>query len=259
MKIMGILNVTPDSFSDGGAYVDIEKAVAHAVQMVADGADVIDIGGESTRPGSVPISLEEELARVIPVIQRLRDVVDVPISIDTYKAEVARQAVAAGVTIINDVWAGRRDPEMLRVMAESDAQVVLMHNRTPEQENAALTSIVSEVLAELQATVDLALAAGVEKERIIVDPGIGFGKTLEQNIELIKHIDQLKSLGYPVLLAASKKRTIRALAQTEDLGLGVGVGTLAVTCYACTKGIAYVRVHEVKENKLAINVMGNLE
>ena len=179
MKIMGILNVTPDSFSDGGRYVDVDKAVEHAVKMVQDGADIVDVGGESTRPGSTPISKEEELARVIPVIQRLVSVVDVVISIDTYKADVAREAHRAGATMINDVGAGGRDAEMFRVMAEANVPVVLMHNLPHNQEKGSFYNIIREVSVKLQSLVDLALSAGVKSEHIILDPGIGFGKTRE--------------------------------------------------------------------------------
>jgi len=259
MKIMGILNITPDSFSDGGKYVNTEKAVDHAIQMIQNGADIIDIGGESTRPGATPVSLEEELTRVIPVIKGLREnKVDVAISIDTYKAQVARKAIKAGATMINDVWAGGFDPEMPQAMAAANVPVILMHNRTPEMENKGLINITKEVAAELQESIDLVLSAGVKKEHIIIDPGIGFGKTLEQNIELIKNIHHLKNLGFPIMLAASKKRTIRGLAKTDNPDM-LGIGTIVTTCHAYTQDIDYVRVHDVKENKIAIQVMENLK
>jgi len=257
MKVMGILNVTPDSFSDGGQYVDVDSAVKHAIQMVQDGVDIIDVGGESTRPGATPVSMDEELARVIPVIERLREVVTVPISIDTYKAGVAEAAVQAGATIINDIWAGKHDPEMAGVMAKANCPVILMHNRAPEVVNEVLCGVVDQVITELQESIDLVRAGGVKKKHIIIDPGIGFGKTLEQNIELIKNIHQLKTLGYPIMLAASKKRTIRGLAQNED-EISLSIGTVATTCYAYSKGIDFVRVHDVKENKVAIQVMKHL-
>jgi dihydropteroate synthase len=189
MQIMGILNVTPDSFSDGGQFVDIEKAVAHAKQMVADGADIIDVGGESTRPNAEIVSIEEELSRVIPVIKRLSEEINVPISIDTYKAEVARQAVKAGATIINDVGGAKMDPEMPRVMAKSGVKVILMHNHPHGQEDGSY-QIFEKVITELQESINLVLAAGVKPENIIVDPGIGFGKTPEQNIQLIQQIGE---------------------------------------------------------------------
>jgi len=257
MKIMGILNVTPDSFSDGGKYIDIDKAVKHAIKMVQDGADIIDVGGESTRPGATPISIEEEITRVIPVIERLSEVIDVTISIDTYKAHVAKAAVKAGATMINDVWAGGRDSDMPCIMAESNVPIILMHNRTPEMKNEHLDNITDEVTAELQESIDRTISAGVKKKQIIIDPGIGFGKTLEQNIELIKNIQRLKKLGFPVMLAASKKRTIRGLAGSDD-PLLLSIGTVATTCHAYLKGVDYVRVHDVRENKAAINVMMGL-
>lgn len=266
MKIMGILNVTPDSFSDGGKYIDIDKAIEQAKKMIQNGADIIDIGGESTRPGATPISLEEELARVIPVIRALRQVTDIPISIDTYKAEVAHLAVKSGATIINDVWAGRKDPHMFQMMASANVPVILMHNRTPDEENENLCTIVEQVKKELTVTIHQALQAGIKNEQIIIDPGIGFGKTLAQNIQLIKHVDSLKELGYPVMLAASKKRTIRALGEVENPELvGIGTvattchGTVAITCHAYLNGIDYIRVHDVAENKTAINVLKNLK
>ena len=254
---MGILNVTPDSFSDGGQYVDVKKAVKHGIQMVQDGADIIDVGGESTRPGATPVRMEEELQRVIPVIKRLNEVIDVTISIDTYKAHVAKEAVKAGATMINDIWGGKFDPDMPRIMAETNVDVVLMHNRLPEQENEGLNNIIDEVCSELQESVDLVLAAGLKKEHLILDPGIGFGKTLAQNIEVIKKIHQLKTLGYPVMLAASKKRTIRQLAGSND-SLSLEIGTVATTCHAYHRGIDYIRVHDVRKNKIAINVMERL-
>ena len=258
MKIMGILNVTPDSFSDGGKYINVEKAVAQGVKMVEEGADIIDIGGESTRPGAKPVNAKEELARVIPVIKELSKIITVPISIDTYKSQVAMSAIEAGATIINDVWAAQKDPHMLQVMANANVPVILMHNRSPEKENDNLLNIVEKVLEELNHTITLALEKGVKRQHIIIDPGIGFGKSLAQNITLIQQIDQLKCLGYPVMLAASKKRTIKALAQVDDPYL-LGVGTMGVTCHAYLKGVDYVRVHDVLENKIAINVLKNLK
>jgi len=256
MKIMGILNVTPDSFSDGGQFVDIERAVARALQMVADGADIIDIGGESTRPDAEPVSTEVELQRVIPVVKRLVAKLDVPISIDTYKAEVARQAIAAGAMIINDVGGAKIDPDMPKIMAESGAKVILMHNR-PHGEEKDCFDILKQVQDELQESIDLALQAGVKKANIIIDPGIGFGKTPQQNIELIRNIEKLQVLGFPILLAASRKRVIRALTQADD-PLSTMLGTVATTIHAYAKGVEMVRVHDVKENKSALNVLVGL-
>ena len=258
MKIMGILNVTPDSFSDGGKYINVENAIAQAKKMVQNGADIIDVGGESTRPGANPVNEKEELARIIPVIKQLSQRFQIPISIDTYKAQVAQLAIEAGATMINDVWAGQKDPDMLQVMANANVPVILMHNRSQEKENKNLHNIVDEVISELNDTIHLALKKGVKSEHIIIDPGIGFGKTLAQNIKLIQQIDQLKCLGYPVLLAASKKRTIRALAQTDEPQL-LGIGTMGITCHAYLKNIDFIRVHDVLENKIAINVLKNLK
>ena len=208
--IMGILNVTPDSFSDGGSYQHIDEIVKKARQMVADGADIIDIGGESTRPGSTVVKVEDEIARVIPVIKRLVEEIDVPISIDTYKAEVARQAVLAGAKIINDIGGGKFDPDMPDVMATSGAYVVLMHNRMPNMsETDCITAItgeltvyddiVQDVMTELKDCVELVKAAGVSEDKIILDPGIGFAKTVEGNVELMRRVGELHSLGYPLL------------------------------------------------------------
>lgn len=254
---MGILNVTPDSFSDGGQFVDIEKAVAHAKQMVADGADIIDIGGESTRPNADLVTVDMELQRVIPVIKRLVAEVDVPISIDTYKAEVARQAVAAGATIINDVGGAKFDPEMPKVIAESDAKVILMHNRPHGKEDETI-DILKQVKEELQESIDLILAAGVKSENIMIDPGIGFGKTMAQNAMLIRDIKALQELGFPILLATSRKRIIKALAGGDD-SVSTTLGTVATTIHAYAEGVAMVRVHDVKENKIALNVLMGLK
>ena len=254
---MGILNITPDSFSDGGNYINIEKAIAHAKKMVAEGADIIDIGGESTRPNATPVSIEEELARVIPVIKRLKTEINIPLSIDTYKAEVAHLAVMAGAKIINDISGAKFDPDMPKIMAESGMQVILTHNRSPE-DFGLYNNLISEMKKELKASIDLVLKAGVKSEQIILDPGIGFAKTIEQNIELMKNLSKLQTLGYPLLLGVSKKGTLRELMKDDDQSL-LGVGTLATTCYAYTQGIDYIRVHDVKENKCAIKVMKNLK
>ena len=256
MKIVGILNVTPDSFSDGGKYIDINKAVNHAMQMIKDGADIIDVGGESTRPGAIPVSLEEELERVIPVIKRLSQTTNVSISIDTYKAEVARQAILAGASIINDIGGAKFDSEMPRVMAESGAQIILMHNRPPET-FGIFDDLISEVVDELKSSIALVLEAGVKPEKIILDPGTGFGKTIPQNIELLKKIQVLKKLGFPILLGTSKKGTLRELMENNDKSL-LGIGTVATTCYAYTQGVDYIRVHDVRDNRCAIQAMKNL-
>jgi len=257
MEIMGILNITPDSFSDGGKFSSIDAAVSQAKKMIADGAKIIDIGGESTRPDATFVTENEELSRVIPIIRAIRAFSDIPISIDTYKANVARLAVDAGATMINDVWAGRKDPLMYETMANVGVSVILMHNRKNEEENTICVNIIDEVISELQRDIDAAISAGVKKENIIIDPGIGFGKTLEQNIQLIKNIDKFKKLGYPVLLAASKKRTIKALAMSEEIE-GIALATTAVTAFAFMNYIDFIRVHDVAENKLVIDVLTKL-
>ena len=278
MKIIGILNVTPDSFSDGGNYINIEKAVAHAKQMVADGADIIDVGGESTRPTNPisfdgestrvipairlqraePVSIDEELIRVIPVIKRLKEEINVPISIDTYKAEVAYQAVQAGAEIINDVGGAKFDPDMPKVMAESGVKVILMHNRRAT-DFGKYENLGQEIINELRESVDIVMEAGVSMSNIIVDPGIGFAKTLKQNHELLKEIERYRySLPIPFLLGVSKKGTVRELMEYTGRDM-LGIGTVAMTCWAYQKGIEYIRIHDVRENKLAINVMKNLK
>ena len=247
--VMGILNVTPDSFSDGGHYLDVRQAVAHAKSMVAEGATLIDIGGESSRPGASPVSIDEELARVIPVIRAIVDVVDVLISVDTYKAEVARQALAAGAHLINDITALRGDPTMASVAAEMEAGLILMHMKgTPRtmQKAPQYDDVVGEISASLQESIQIAEAAGVTAERIIIDPGIGFGKTAEHNIELLKRLTEFRSLNKPLLIGTSRKSFIGHV-----LGLPVTErveGTAATVCWAIAHGADIVRVHDVKAN-----------
>ncbi|MCJ7843013.1 dihydropteroate synthase [Lederbergia sp. NSJ-179] len=239
--IMGILNVTPDSFSDGGRFTDEHQAVQHATQMVAFGADIIDIGGESTRPGHEPISVAEEIARVVPVIEALTAKVEVPLSIDTYKAETAERAVAAGATMINDIWGAKRDPEIADVAAKTGLPIILMHNR----EERDYTSFIRDVLNDLYKSISIAKKAGVKDEQIILDPGIGFAKDYQENLEMMRNLDKLVGLGYPVLLATSRKRMIGTA-----LGLPVDQrmeGTGATVCYGIQKGCQMMRVHDVKE------------
>lgn len=266
--IMGILNVTPDSFSDGGRYETIDEIVKKAHQMVAQGADIIDIGGESTRPGSNVVSMKDELSRVIPVIERLSKELDVPISIDTYKAEVARRAVLAGAQIINDIGGGKFDADMPKVMAESGAYVILMHNRMPDLtktncitaitgELTNYSDIVEEVMSELQECVNLVKAAGVEDDKIILDPGIGFAKTVDGNIELMRRIGELHALGYPLLLGVSKKGSIGYLLGGLDVNNRLE-GTMAATCFAVSQKVKIIRVHDVLENARVAKVMAAL-
>ncbi|MEK4762652.1 dihydropteroate synthase [Viridibacillus sp. FSL E2-0187] len=240
--VMGILNVTPDSFSDGGKYNDLEAAVAQAKQMVADGAKIIDIGGESTRPGHTQISVKEELSRVIPIIKELRKEVHVLISIDTYKAEVARQAVLAGAHIINDIWGAKYDPEIASVAAELNVPIILMHNRENEEYGVNFWEVAK---ADLEKSLQIAKAAGVPDAHIWLDPGIGFAKSHHENILMMQSLPQLVEMGYPVLLATSRKRII---GNVLDLPVTERVeGTGATVCFGIDKGCHMVRVHDVKE------------
>ncbi|OIU71646.1 dihydropteroate synthase [Rossellomorea aquimaris] len=239
--IMGILNVTPDSFSDGGSYDSVQKAAARAKEMVEEGADIIDVGGESTRPGHTPVTAEEEISRVVPIIKALVKEVDVPISIDTYKAETARAAVEAGAHIINDVWGAKKDPLMAEVASEKGVPIILMHNRVDKEYDVFMRDAVQD----LQESISLVKKAGVKDDRIILDPGIGFAKSFEQNLEMMRNVDILVSLGYPVLYATSRKRVI---GHVLDLPVEERMeGTGATVCWGIQKGCQLVRVHDVKE------------
>ncbi|WP_201317693.1 dihydropteroate synthase [Paenibacillus sp. EPM92] len=239
--VMGILNVTPDSFSDGGAYIEPEAAVARARQMIAEGADILDIGGESTRPGFAPVSAEEEQRRVLPVIRAIREAgIGAPISIDTYKAETARKAMLAGASMLNDIWGLQRDAEMAKVAVEFDCPIVLMHNR----KEAVYANFMHDVLADLQETIRRAQAAGIRDEQIILDPGIGFAKSYEQNLQLMNELHRIRALGYPVLLGTSRKSMIRLTLNlpADD----VVEGTAATVALGIAQGCGIVRVHDVK-------------
>ncbi|MBO1582662.1 dihydropteroate synthase [Bacillus sp. XF8] len=239
--IMGILNVTPDSFSDGGNYDKVNAAVSHAREMVDGGADIIDIGGESTRPGFAKVSVEEELGRVIPMIRAVSKEVKVPISIDTYKAEVAKQAIEAGAHVINDIWGAKAEPKIAEVAAHYNVPIILMHNR----ENTNYRNLMADMIADLYESVKIAKGAGVPDENIILDPGIGFAKTSEQNLEAMRNLEQLHVLGYPVLLATSRKSFI---GHVLDLPVEERVeGTGASICLGIEKGCEMIRVHDVKE------------
>lgn len=253
--VMGILNVTPDSFSDGGLYLAPADAVARAERLVREGADLLDVGGESTRPGASAVSAAEEIARVVPVIRALRAAVAVPISVDTRKAEVARAALEAGAEIVNDVSA-LADPEMGRAIAQAGAGVVLMHMRgTPEtmQLEPRYHDVVAEVTDELGRAAKSARAAGVVDESIVVDPGIGFGKTAAHNLELLAHLDVLRRLGYPVLLGVSRKAFIGALLGGAPPGERA-VGTAAACVAGLLKGARIFRVHDVRPVREALRV-----
>lgn len=237
--IMGILNVTPDSFSDGGKFNAIERAVEHAKQLVAEGADIIDIGGESTRPGAERVPVEEELQRVIPVIKAVASEVSVPISIDTYKAEVAKQAIEAGAHMINDVWGAKADRKMAEVAAHYRVPIILMHNRPkPDYQH-----LIPDMIADLLESVEIVKKAGVKEEAIILDPGIGFAKTAEHNLQVMRHLEEFTKLGYPLLLGTSRKSFI---GQVLDLPVNERVeGTGATVCLGIAKGVHIVRVHDV--------------
>ncbi|WP_429845527.1 dihydropteroate synthase [Brevibacillus sp. FIR094] len=247
--VMGILNVTPDSFSDGGRYVDVEAALAQARAMVEAGADLIDIGGESTRPGSEAVDEATELDRVLPVIRILSHELSIPLSIDTYKAAVADRAILEGAHIINDVWGAKRDPRMAEVAARLDVPIILMHNR----EDTDYHDFFPNYIKDLRESVQIALQAGVKQERIILDPGIGFVRTVEQNLETMRRLDDLVGLGYPVLLATSRKRMI---GHVLDLPVDERVeGTAATVALGAAKGCHMVRVHDVKEMKRVTKMM----
>jgi len=248
--IMGILNATPDSFSDGGRYNDVDRAVAHAKEMVAAGADILDIGGESTRPGFEAVSAEEELKRVLPVIAAVREALPgIAISIDSYKAVTVRQSLEAGAHIINDIWGLKGDPDMAAVAAEYGAPVILNHNRHERD----YLDFVQDVIADLKNGVDIARRAGVQDDHIWLDPGIGFAKTYEDNLELMDRLDELAALGYPVLLGTSRKRFIK---QTLDLPVDELVeGTAATVALGIARGCQIVRVHDVLAIKRTARMM----
>jgi dihydropteroate synthase len=245
---MGVLNVTPDSFSDGGIYFQKDRAVAHGLAMAKDGADIIDVGGESTRPGSEEISAEEELDRVIPVIQALSKEVEIPLSIDTCKADVARQALKAGASMINDISALRFDPEMISVAAEAKVPVILMHMQgTPRdmQKNPTYKNLIAEILEFLRAAMDRGLAGGIHKDMIIVDPGIGFGKTFDHNLQIIRELGAFNALERPILLGASNKAFIGHILNKEAHERDTG--SMAAVAAGVLNGAHIVRVHNVKK------------
>ncbi|MXV84418.1 dihydropteroate synthase [Candidatus Poribacteria bacterium] len=253
--VMGILNVTPDSFSDGGCYLDVEQAVTHAELMVAEGATLIDIGGESSRPGASPVSTNEELTRILPVIRVIADTVDVLLSVDTYKAEVARRALEAGAHLINDITALRGDPTMAAVVSEMEAGLILMHMKgTPRtmQHAPEYNDIVSEICDSLQKSIETAESEGITPDRIIIDPGIGFGKTTKHNLEILKRLSAFRRLHKPLLIGTSRKSfigNILNLPVTERVE-----GTTATVCWAIAHGADIVRVHDVKANVRAAQI-----
>ncbi|MCQ9215676.1 dihydropteroate synthase [Streptococcus gallolyticus] len=252
--IMGILNVTPDSFSDGGSYTSIENALAQAEKMIAAGAKIIDVGGESTRPGYTFVEAEEEINRVVPVIRALKERFDVLVSIDTYKAETAQAALEAGADILNDVWAGLYDGKMLALAAEKNVPIILMHN----QEEEKYDNITKEVCDFLTERAQAALDAGVTLENIWIDPGFGFAKNEAQNIELLKGLDAVCKLGYPVLFGISRKRTVDYLLGGGTLAADRDMGTAALSAWAVAKGCQIVRVHNVDVNRDIVKVISQL-
>ncbi|WP_339818996.1 dihydropteroate synthase [Paenibacillus sp. FSL R7-0216] len=247
--VMGILNVTPDSFSDGGRYNNVERALQHAREMIAEGADIIDVGGESTRPGHEPVSEQEELERVIPVVEAMqRELPQVPLSVDTYKAKVAREALKAGAHIINDVWGFKAEARMAEVAAEFGCPVILMHNR----QDRNYGDLLADVAADLRECVEIARKAGVKDENIILDPGIGFAKDYSENLRVMRALDDLITLGYPLLLGTSRKRFIRT---ALDLPVDeVVFGTAATVALGVAQGCQIVRVHDVKEIKQTVQM-----
>ena len=245
---MGILNVTPDSFSDGGKFNNMDSALKHAEEMIRDGADIIDIGGESTRPGHQVITDEEEIARVTPVIEAVKRNFDIPVSIDTYKSAVAEAALQAGADLVNDIWGFRHDEKVAQVTAEYGAACCLMHNRHEPVYNDFL----QDVADDMKECLRIAKNAGIPDDKIILDPGVGFGKTFEHNLMITNHFDVLLRLGYPVLLGISRKSMIGL---ALDLPVDERVeGTLATSVIGVMKGCSFVRVHDIKENRRAIQM-----
>lgn len=246
--IMGILNVTPDSFSDGGKYHEVDAALKRAEQMIREGAAILDIGGESTRPGYIPVSEEEEMERILPVIESIKKNLDIPISVDTYKSKVAETAILAGADLINDIWGLKADEYMAAVIAKYEVACCLMHNR----KNMAYENLIENMKMDLQESITLAKQAGIHTEKVILDPGVGFAKDYAQNLEVIRNLDAFSTLGYPVLLGTSRKSVIGL---TLDLPSQERVeGTLVTTVAAVQQGCSFVRVHDVKENYRAIQM-----
>ncbi len=246
--IMGILNVTPDSFSDGGKFNRLDDALRHTEEMIKDGADIIDIGGESTRPGHQVITDEEEIARVTPVIEAVKSRFDIPVSIDTYKGQVAEAALQAGADLVNDIWGFKHDRRVAELTAKYNAACCLMHNR----HEAVYDDFQKDVLSDLEECVHIAREAGVPDDKIMLDPGVGFGKTYEMNLEIMNHVEILHKLGFPILLGTSRKSMIGLtldLPATDRLE-----GTLATTVMGVMKGCAFVRVHDIKENRRVIRM-----
>ena len=257
--IMGVLNVTPDSFSDGGKFLSIDKAVSQALKMVEEGADIIDIGGESTRPGSLPVSLEEETQRVIPVIGALAKKIQIPISIDTYKSQIAQKAMEAGAEMINDISGLRFDSEMAKLAAKYDVPVIIMHIKgTPQnmQENPYYENVIKEIKDYFEEKINFADSAGIKKENVILDPGIGFGKRFEDNLAILKNLKEFKRLERPLLVGLSRKSFIgKILDVPVEERLEGSLGALA---YSIMQGANIARVHDVKESVRVVKVVDTI-
>ena len=247
--VMGILNVTPDSFSDGGRFQAVDAAVAHAKTMVSEGCDIIDVGGELTRPGAIPVPEGEELARIEPVLIAVTRLLDVPLSIDTYKATVAARAVEIGAVLVNDVWGLQKDPGMADVVAETEAAIVIMHNRAERDE---AVDIFDDMRRFFDCSLALAVKAGIREQAIILDPGVGFGKTTRQNVEAVARISELKQYGFPILVGVSHKAFLGSL--TGDAIEATKIGTVAVNLVAAAGGASIFRVHDVAEHVAALRV-----
>jgi dihydropteroate synthase len=246
---MGIMNLTPDSFSDGGKYNQLEESLNHAKKLVDEGADILDIGGESTRPGHTQISADQEIERVAPVIERLKEEFDIPLSIDTYKSPVAKVALELGVDMVNDIWGLKYDKEMAKLVASYNVAVCLMHNR----QEANYTDFIPDTIDDLMESIVIARKIGILENKIIIDPGVGFAKEYEQNLQVIKNLKVYQALGYPVLLGASRKSVIGL---TLDLPFHEREeGTIATTVMATMAGCAFVRVHDVQSSKRAIKMV----
>lgn len=250
--MVGILNLTPDSFSDGGDFVDLDVAAQHFHQMVHDGATIVDIGGESTRPGHAPVPVAEEIARVVPFIETIRGETEALISIDTSKSEVADAALRAGADIVNDVWGAQRDPQMAAVIGQHEAACILMHNRPSEE--ADTCDVIGAILRFFEKSVALVKEAGVREDAIMLDPGLGFGKSYEENWEIMRRLPELVALGYPSLLGASRKSMIAKLLELKDPKARLS-GSLATTALAIQAGVDFIRVHDVRENQECAQVM----
>ncbi|PIE75080.1 MAG: dihydropteroate synthase [Deltaproteobacteria bacterium] len=263
--IMGVINITPDSFSDGGKYNCLEKGLKHAQKLIKEGADILDIGGESTRPFSKSVPLEEELKRVVPIVKEIRKITDIPISIDTNKAQVAKAALESGASIINDVSAMSFDPDMADIAKNFDVPIILMHiSGTPEnmQKNPVYKNLMEEIKDYFAQKINYAQEKGIKKEKIILDPGIGFGKTLEHNLDIINNLKGLKdAFGLPVLIGTSRKTFIRKILKKDDLPNDPDVitGSVASICAAILNGADIVRVHDVKETKAAVQIIDALK